>query len=61
MVQICRQFLHAFSVNSGVVLKKFFVEVSERCVKDFLIEVKELKTVFNVFIFCVLKSDASKF
>ena len=41
MGQICRQFLHAFSVNSGVILKKFFFcrsilcYVSERCVKDF--------------------------
>ena len=38
--QICRQFLHAFFVNSGVLPKKFFGRsilcyVSEGCVKGF--------------------------
>ena len=60
MGQICRQFLHVFSVNSGVIPKKFFCRsilcyVSERCVKDFNGSKKKIRTVFNVFIFCVLK------
>ena len=40
MGKICRRVFHAFSVNSGVILKKFLCRiilcyVSERCVKDF--------------------------
>ena len=41
MGQICRHFLHAFSVNSGVILKKSFLQkyfvfcVREVYVKDF--------------------------
>ena len=57
MGQHFRQFLHAFSVNSGVILKKIVAEVCVMClkgVKKILTEVKELRTVFNVFIFCVL-------
>ena len=67
MGQICRQFLHAFSVNSGIILKKcFFCRsilcfVSEWCVNDFT-EVKELKTVLTGFLYFVsYESNASKF
>ena len=63
MDQICHYFLHAFSVNSGVILffcRSILCYVFEKCVKV-LTEVKNLKTVFNVFIFGVLKSDVSKF
>ena len=53
--------MHAFSVNSDVMLKKFFSRnilyyVSETGVK-ILTVVKELKTVFNVFIFSVLQKQ----
>ena len=61
MGQTCRQFLRSFSVNSGVILKKFyavvFCVICPRGVQKILIEVKELKTVFNVFICCVLKKQ----
>ena len=59
--QICRQFLHAFYVDSVVILKMFLAEVfcimCLRSVLMILTEVKELRTVLNVFIFCVLKTQ----
>ena len=59
MGQICRQLLHDFSVNSGVILTNFLIELFcvmfPRGVQKILTEVKELKTVLNVCIFCVLK------
>ena len=61
--QICRQFWHAFSVNSGVILKKYFCisilcYVSERCIKDF----NGSKRQFLTFLYSVShKSNASKF
>ena len=61
MGKIYRQFLHAFSVDSGVKLKKFFLQkYIVLCVNDFNGS-KRIKDSFNVFILCVLKSDASIF
>ena len=56
MGQICRRFLHAFSVNSGVIIRKLFCKsilcfVYERCVKYFL-DINKLRTVLT-FLYCV--------
>ena len=64
--QICRQFLHDFSVNSGAILTKFFSRnifcyMPERCVKIFNGS-KMIKDGFERFLYSVsLKSDAFKF
>ena len=60
MDQKVHHFLHLFSVNFGIILtnlfcRSFLSNVDGCCVKYIFTEIKELKALFNTFVFCLLQ------